>query len=166
VTWRFDERRHEQKAWICGRVGPTLGGVTIAEKEAALFERFGLIPDSQERLSAVVHWASRTPRLPLELRHPGNRVPGCVSPVWMVVDSDGGKIRIRWDADSPIVKGLLGLLCEVYDGAPLAEVVANETDIFEKIGLLRDLSTTRRNGMASARWRLREIAAGLAAAKQ
>lgn len=137
--------------------------VSIAEKENQLVEKFGHIPDSQERLSVVVDWARRRPKPPAELRTANNRVMGCASPVWINAELKGETMKLSGDAESPIVKGLVGLLCEVYDGASPGDALAIDSEIFEKLGLVRDLSATRRNGLAAARARVRELAAELQA---
>ncbi|HEU5078114.1 MAG TPA: SufE family protein [Opitutaceae bacterium] len=135
--------------------------MSIADKENVLFEKFGHIPDSQERLSVVVDWARRRPKPPPELRTANNRVMGCASPVWINAELSGERMNLMSDAESPIVKGLVSLLCDVYDGATPAETLAVESTIFEKLGLVRDLSTTRRNGLAAARARIRGLASEL-----
>ena len=137
--------------------------MSIAEKENQLVEKFGHIPDSQERLSVVVDWARRRPKPPAELRTANNRVMGCASPVWINAELKGEMMKLSGDAESPIVKGLVALLCEVYDGASPSDALSIDSEIFEKLGLVRDLSSTRRNGLAAARARVRELAAELQA---
>jgi cysteine desulfuration protein SufE len=137
--------------------------VSIADKENVFFEKFGHIPDSQERLSVVVDWARRRPKPPAELRTANNRVMGCASPVWIDAALAGERMKLLSDAESPIVKGLVSLLCDVYDGATPSEAFATESTVFEKLGLVRDLSATRRNGLAAARARIRELAGELQA---
>jgi cysteine desulfuration protein SufE len=58
-----------------------------------------------------------------------------------------------------VVNGLVRLLCEVYNGATPADILASEPTLLENLDLVRDLSPTRRNGLAAVRRRLREIAA-------
>jgi cysteine desulfuration protein SufE len=114
--------------------------------------------DPQERLAFVVDRAKRQPPLSASERIDAHRVRGCVSVVWLVGEVRDGLCHFRFDADSPVVRGLLALLCDFYSGCPPAEVAASELDPLEALGLTRDLSPTRRNGLASARARIREIA--------
>ncbi|AHF91006.1 SufE protein probably involved in Fe-S center assembly [Opitutaceae bacterium TAV1] len=137
--------------------------MTVASKQARLVEDLGIIENAQERLAAVVDRARRLPPLGESERVEANRVTACVSAVWIVAArGDGGRLRLRSDADSPLVRGLVALLCEVYDGATPEDAAATEPDVLEQLGLLRDLTPTRRNGLAGARARIRELAAGLA----
>ena len=61
-----------------------------------------------------------------------------------------------------MVHGLMGLLCDVYEGAAPAEVMAVKTTIFTATGLDRSLSPTRLAGLAQAQARLAHLAGTLA----
>jgi cysteine desulfuration protein SufE len=132
--------------------------VTVAERQDQLINGLEVIPDRQERLSYIVERARRENTLPLEKRIPGNRVPGCVSPVWMVGEFQGGRLKLSSHAEAPVVNGLVRLLCEVYDGALAADAAATEPEVLERLDLLRDISPTRRNGLAAVRERIRALA--------
>jgi cysteine desulfuration protein SufE len=142
--------------------------MTVAGKQAQLVEALGIIENAQERLAAVVDRARRQPPLGENERTEANRVTACVSAVWIVAArGDDGRLRLRSDADSPLVRGLVALLCEVYDNTAPEDAAAADAagpDVFEQLGLLRDLTPTRRNGLAGARARIRELAAGLTGA--
>jgi cysteine desulfuration protein SufE len=133
--------------------------MTVAEKERALLEELAVFPDPQERLAHLVRRSGRGPVLSPEEQVPGALVPGCVSRVWMTASLDGGRCRFRVAADSPMVLGLMRLLCDLYDGATPEDVVASESDLLSRSGLDRHLSPTRRQGLSHARARLRALAA-------
>ena len=120
-----------------------------------------MIDDPQERLTLVVDRARRLPPFPAGERTEAHRVLGCVSQVWIVGEWRDGHCRFRCDADSPLVKGLLALLCEFFSDTPPAEVAASAADPLAALGLTRHLSPTRQNGLASARARIRELATRL-----
>lgn len=132
--------------------------MTVSEKQTRLAEDFAIIEDRQERLAAVVaHARRRTPLLETE-KTEANRVPGCVSSVWLIGHRADGRLHLRYDAESPLVKGLVGLLVELYDNAPPDEVIATEPTILADLGLLRDLTPTRQNGLAAVRARIKSLA--------
>ena len=114
--------------------------------------------DPQERLAFVVDRVRRIPPLPATERIDAHRVPGCVSVVWLTGREEGGRWTFRADADSPVVRGLLLLLCEVYSGTETAAIAACGRDPLAELGLLRELSPTRRNGLASALGQIRRLA--------
>jgi len=132
--------------------------VSLTTAQQQLVDDFALIEDAQERLGAVVDRAKRLPPLPAGDRTEQNRVQGCVSQVWVVGELRAGRCFFRCDADGPLVKGLVAFLCEFFSGATPAEVAASTTDPLEALGLMRNLSPTRVNGLAAVRARIRELA--------
>lgn len=50
-------------------------------------------------------------------------VKGCQSRVWLRVRIEGDVVRLEGTSDALIVKGIVGLLAELFDGVPSAEVV-------------------------------------------
>lgn len=136
--------------------------MSLAEKQQQLVADYSIIDDPQERLAAVVDQARRRPPLPETERTEANRVKGCVSLAWVVGEVHEGRCHFRCDADSPLVRGLLVLLCDFYSGATAAEVAATEPALIEQIGLDRNLSPTRLNGLRSVRARIRDFAAAAA----
>lgn len=131
----------------------------LTRKLQHLVEHLAVLDDPQERLALVIDRAKKIPPLPPAGRIDANRVRGCVSVVWVVPELRAGLCHFRSDAESPVVRGLLSFLCEFYSGNPPATILASETDPLETLGLSRNLSPTRRNGLASARAVIRAFAA-------
>lgn len=133
--------------------------MNLAERQQQLGEDLGLIEDAQERLAAVLDRARSRPPLAADERTEAHRVPGCVSAAWIVAEVREGRCHFRGDADSPLVRGLLVLLCDLYSGATAAEIVATEPVLLDQLGLIGTLSPTRLNGLRSVRARIRAFAA-------
>ena len=132
--------------------------MNLAEKQRQLIEDYAIIPDPQERLAAVVDHARRRPPLSATERTEDNLVRGCVSLAWVVGEVRDGLCYFRSDADSPLVRGLLVLLCDFYSGATPADVAATEPALLEELGLAKNLSPTRLNGLRSVRAKIRQFA--------
>lgn len=132
--------------------------MTLAEKQRQLVEDYAIIDDPQERLAAVVDRARRRPPLSAAERSESHRVQGCVSQAWLVAELQEGACRFQSDADSPLVRGLLALLCDFYSGATPADVAATEPSLLDELGLTRSLSPTRLNGLRSVRAKIRDFA--------
>lgn len=124
--------------------------VTPAEKQQQLRDDLTLIDDPQERLGVVVDRARQRPPLTAAERTEENRIKGCISQAWIVGELRDGTCHFRSDADSPLVRGLLALLGDCYDGSAPADVAATDCTIFEQTGLAKNLSPTRLNGLRSA----------------
>ena len=132
--------------------------MTVTEKHSRLVMAFSSIPDRQERLAAIVDRGQRGNPYPIEQKTSAYLVRGCVSPVWLSSGFVATALAFQADAEAPVVRGLVRLLCELYDGGLPADVVATEPKLFEELDLLRDLSPTRRNGLDAVRTRIRQIA--------
>lgn len=133
--------------------------MTLAEKLTHLVDDLAIIDDPQERLGAVVDRAKKLPPLAEAERIDANRVRGCISLVYLVGEVRDGLCSFRCEADGPIVRGLVALLCQFYSGATPAEIAASDADPIEALALAKNLSPTRRNGLASARATIRAFAA-------
>ena len=136
--------------------------MNLAERQQQLVDDLLIIEDSQERLGAVVDRAKRLPPLPAADRTEPNRVTGCISQVWVIGELHDGRCVFRCDADGPLVKGLVAFLCEYFSGVTTAEIAASDADPLEALGLMRNLSPTRHNGLAAVCARIRELAETMA----
>ena len=129
------------------------------ERQEAIRRTLCGIADPQERLTVAIGWKMNLQALREEERTEENRVRGCVSRVWLVAEMEGEHCRFRMDAESPLMRGLVGMLCGIYDGATAEEVVREEPVAMEETGLLKNLSPTRQNGLAAVRGALVDFAA-------
>jgi cysteine desulfuration protein SufE len=130
----------------------------LAEKQQQLIARFKLIEDAHERLAAIVARGKKWPGPAEDQRTDANRVPGCTSRVWLLGRIENGRCHFQMDADSPLVKGLVALLCELYDGATATEIASIEPEIIPVLHLDRQISPTRLHGLASVRAMIRAFA--------
>lgn len=130
--------------------------MTVQENQQRLIDDLLFIPDVQERLSILVSRAKST--LPESEKTEDHLVRGCVSRVWLVPEIRDGRCYFRYDADSPMVKGLVGLLCEVYQGGLASEVASEEPIIWERLGFTKQITPTRLNGLAAVRSVIRKAA--------
>lgn len=135
--------------------------MTPAGNEQSLIDAYSIIPDPHERMSVIVS-SNSGPGIPAADRRDEDLVAGCVSRVWIAAAVESGVLRLRWDADSPLVKGLVGLVCHVYEGTVPAEAGSWQTKILSGLRLDRQLSPTRLNGLENAGRRIQLLAAGLA----
>jgi cysteine desulfuration protein SufE len=139
--------------------------VTLSEKQQQLVDDLAMIDDPQERLAVVVDRARKLPAFAAEERTDEHRVRGCISLVYLVGTLDAaGRCQFRCDADSPLVRGLVALLCSFFSGATPAEIAASNADPLGALDLTKNLSPTRQNGLASARAAIRAFAESTLAA--
>jgi len=134
--------------------------MTPSASEQSLIEAFTSITDLHERLNVIVASCSGVGIPPGE-RRDADLVPGCVSRVWLTGAVKDGVLRLQWDADSPLVKGLAGLICRVYDETIPTDAAAHRTRVLSGLRLDGQLSPTRLNGLEMTARRIQLLAAGL-----
>ena len=130
-----------------------------AENELALRDIFLPVRDAHERLAFIAE-ACAGPGIAVEDRREQDLVLACVSPVWLRGTMENGVLRWQWDAASPLVRGLVGLVCGVYQGCRLEEIAAHPSTILGDLGLDRQLSPTRLRGLGAVELRIRGWGAG------
>lgn len=130
----------------------------MTNRQQQFLDDLNLIEDAQERLAIVIDRARRLPLLPDAQRTDAHRVPGCVSQVWLVGEQRDGLCHFRCDADGPLVKGLVALVCEFYSETSPGEILTDDTDPLDELRLLQNLSPTRRNGLAAVRAAIQHFA--------
>jgi len=127
-----------------------------------LIETFEALGDWEAQCDHLIDLGDELPEFPAAARINANRVHGCQSNVWLVADvkhSDPPVIDILADSDSLIVRGLIAVLLMAYSGRTPQQIL--ETDIrqiFSRLGLNRQLSSARRNGLEGMVKRIKAIA--------
>ncbi len=140
--------------------------MSLAERQSQIIAKLTLIEDAHERLAALMSRAKKIPAPDAAQLTEENRLQGCQSRVWLTGEFADGACRWRMESEAPMVKGLVGLLCELFEGAQPEEVIAFEPTLIEDLGIARMISGTRLAGLASVRMRMRQIAAAFAASEQ
>ncbi len=129
-----------------------------------LIERFSLFDDWEERYAYIIQMGRQLPDFPEEHRTEANKVRGCVSQVWMISETQAGKVSLQGDSDAFIVKGLVAILLKLYSERSPEEIAAIDIEsVFDQLGLAEHLTPNRRNGFFSMVQRIRGY--GLAAAE-
>lgn len=119
---------------------------------------FGQCPGWEQRARLLMQWGGRLPALSEEERCEANRVHGCESQVWLVAERQEQCWQFRASSDARLLRGLLALLLARVNGltgAQLAEI--DLADWFGQLGLARQLSPSRSNGLNAVLQRMREL---------
>ena len=125
--------------------------------------------DGDTRLEFLLDYADKLPPLPPELaaaRDAGmNRVPECVTPVFLWAFVDEGNMRMHVDVaeESPTVKGLMSIIVNGCDAEPPADVAGLPPDLLRRLGLDKLIGTQRTMGFTGILQRIRRTATDLAA---
>ncbi|MEM7435920.1 MAG: SufE family protein [Myxococcota bacterium] len=122
---------------------------TIAQRQAALVERFGKISDWEERYGEIIRLGRLLPEFPEDKRTELNKVKGCQSQVWMHASLQDGNVVFVADSDAAIVRGLIAILLELYSGQPPRAILEAPPSFIDELGLGSHLSQNRANGLSA-----------------
>lgn len=127
------------------------------EAQAAL-EAFSEAKGWEQRARLLMQWGERLPTLSDAEKSDEHRVHGCESQVWLLSEEHNGRWRFRASSDARLLRGLLAvLLVRVNDLPAQALQQVDLTDWFERLGLSRQLSPSRSNGLNAVLQRMREL---------
>ncbi|GAB7532274.1 SufE family protein [Pseudomonas sp. 3A(2025)] len=128
------------------------------EAQAAL-EAFSQAQGWEQRARLLMQWGERLPALSDAEKSDEHRVHGCESQVWLLSEEHDGRWQFRASSDARLLRGLLAvLLVRVNDLPAQALHQVDLTDWFERLGLSRQLSPSRSNGLNAVLQRMRELA--------
>lgn len=134
----------------------------------SIIDDFAFIDDWEDRYRYVIDLGRDLPPFPDSDRTERNRVPGCVSQVWLTTRRGGGEdpvIEFSGDSDAHIVRGLVALMLALYSGRKASEILATDAEgVLARLGLDEHLTPQRSNGLRSMVKRIRNDAAAALAA--
>lgn len=122
-------------------------------------EAFSNCPGWEQRARLLMQWGERLEPLSDEERREDNRVHDCESLVWLLAEQRDGKWHFRATSDARLLRGLLAVLLVRVEGLNGEELTALDlADWFHQLGLQRQLSPSRSNGLNAVLQRMRELA--------
>ena len=126
--------------------------MNVKEELIKLRETFMLFEDPKDKFVQLMDMAKQSPDLNISEKIDLNKINGCTSQAWVVVNSNNdGTFTIRADSDALIVKGLLTILERIFSNKIVDEVLStNSQDILNSIGLENVITNQRTNGFSNA----------------
>ena len=118
----------------------------LPESLAKIVERFKRRTNPKQRYEQLLWYAKRLDEMPEADKTLENKVPGCVSHVFITANLEDGKLWYRGDSDAQLVKGLVALLIEGLNGLTPDEIVQITPDFIQDTGLSVSLTPSRANG--------------------
>lgn len=129
-----------------------------AEALTAL-ETFQAATGWEQRARLLMQWGDRLPALSDVDKIDANRVHGCESQVWLIGTLQDGHWQFAASSDARLIRGLVALLLARVNGLSAAELQQVDLpDWFNQLGLGRQLSESRSNGLNAVLQRMRELA--------
>ncbi|MCG5056449.1 MAG: SufE family protein [Limnoraphis sp. WC205] len=112
-----------------------------------IVQRFKRASSNKLRYEQLLALAQKLPEFPADAKISDNKVPGCVSQVYVIADLDDfGKVQFQGDSDSQLTKGLVALLIQGLNGLSIPEIENVTPDFIQETGLQASLTPSRANG--------------------
>ncbi|MNN18629.1 Cysteine desulfuration protein SufE [compost metagenome] len=106
-----------------------------------------------------MQWGDRLEPLADAEKTEANRVHGCESLVWLLAEQVEGLWRFKASSDARLLRGLLALLLVRVQDLPSEELAGLDLrQWFTQLGLERQLSPSRSNGLHAVLQRMAELA--------
>lgn len=122
-------------------------------------EQFNQAAGWEQRARLLLEWGQRLAPLSDAERCTANQVQGCSSQVWLVADGPAGARQWRADSDARLLRGLLAVLLVRVNTLPASELAQLDiADWFNQLGLQRQLTPSRSNGLYAVLQHIREHA--------
>ncbi|HWT68886.1 MAG TPA: SufE family protein [Pseudomonas sp.] len=121
-------------------------------------ETFQAAAGWEQRARLLMQWGERLPALSDVEMCDANRVHGCESQVWLVGQLRDGHWQFKAGSDARLIRGLVALLLARVNGLSADELQQVDlADWFNQLGLGRQLSQSRSNGLNAVLQRMRDL---------
>jgi cysteine desulfuration protein SufE len=114
---------------------------------------FSFLDEWEDRYRYVIELGEALPPFPESERTAANKVPGCVSQVWLTADVGDGAdptVTFQGDSDAHIVRGLVAIMLALFSGRKASEILAIDAEeTLRALGLDEHLTPQRANGLRS-----------------
>ncbi|MFJ7007466.1 SufE family protein [Pseudomonas putida] len=133
--------------------------MSMPEHARQALEAFAQGKGWEQRARLLMQWGDRLEPLADADKTEANRVHGCESLVWLVAEQVDGLWRFTASSDTRLLRGLLALLLVRVQGLTSEELARLDLrEWFTQLGLERQLSPSRSNGLHAVLQRMAELA--------
>ena len=133
---------------------------SLEETKQDVIGEFSMYDEWLDKYEYLIELGKNLEAYPEELKTEDRLIKGCQSRVWLDYELRDGKLFFRADSDAIITKGIISLLIGVYSGRTPEEIAGDDFSFIDEIGLSRNLSPTRANGLVSMIGTIRQVAEG------
>ncbi|KIH84974.1 SufE family protein [Pseudomonas batumici] len=132
--------------------------MSLPDEALSVLESFRNLAGWEQRARLLMQWGERLPPLSDAERTEANRVHGCESQVWLTGRLHDGQWQFAASSDARLIRGLVALLLVRVNGLSADELQQVDLpDWFNQLGLSRQLSPSRSNGLNAVLQRMREL---------
>ncbi len=122
-----------------------------------MIQNINAMGDCFDQYSYLIVKAQQLPAMPEERKTQEALVPGCQSQVWLYVWTETGNVHLMADSDTLILRGVLQILRELFDGERVAEVLALQVRLFRETELAATFTSDRNTGVQTILRRIQNV---------
>jgi cysteine desulfuration protein SufE len=130
--------------------------MTLAEKQEEMIRRINEVGDCFDQYNYLVVKAQSLPEMSPEKKKDENLLSGCQSLLWLSVEAEDGRLYMEADSDTLILRGVLELLRELFDGEKIEEIQVLPVRLFEETELAATFTSDRNTGIKTIIQKLKE----------
>ena len=120
-------------------------------------EMFLVFDDPMDKYIQIIELGKKNPGIPYQEKNESNKIFGCASLAWVIVEKKNSTYNISIDSDTFIVKGLLSILKYIIDGSTIKQIdTLDIKSLLYEIGLDNSITSQRTNGFLSALNKIKE----------
>lgn len=123
---------------------------SIADIQNEIVSEFEILGDDKEStIFYIMELGANLKPYPESERKDEYIIHGCQSKVWLLAETQEGKVHYTADSNTDITKGLISLLIRVLDQRSPQEILTANLDFIQRIGMGGILGSQRSNGLAA-----------------
>ena len=131
--------------------------MTINQIQEQIIRDFLPLKEWLDKYQYLVQLGKNHPQIPDQAKTESNKIPGCQSKVWLNIQIDNNRVNITADSDTLITRGLLALILKVFNHQSPVDIINSDLFFIREIGLSKNLSPSRANGMESIIRQIKKI---------
>ena len=121
--------------------------MNTSKTQEEIITEFEVFDDWLDKYNYLIELSVDLPAMDPKFKTGEYLINGCQSKVWLKADLEEGRVNFTADSDAIITKGIVSLLIRVLSGYEPREIMDADLFFIDRIGLRKNLSPTRSNGL-------------------